>query len=349
MGQRLVDRVNLDFEWVLNGDQTNSKNIISSFEYIYFIINKSPERVLLAHRKYSKNYINYLSSFGFNTEHVFEAASPLNWWAPLDNEELVKKLNSKIYALSVSEKIGHCPKTIVFDKLKDIPVSEDQSLIKNDIGVSGNGNYVIACNTKVDENIVSKKIGHGPYLYQPYLNRVMDFGITLDLDNESYFSNENFMGQFGRFSGGRLMTNVELLDLLQSFGIAGDKVLKELIIQFKSMGATGIIQFDNFTYKDAQQNLNLYFMCEINYRKTMGLVLKSLKEHFHRPFGQWHIFPKNLNEKAYNELLNKYKDNKDVVITSPENVRFLSAYFMADSDSVILELINIFKSDLGVK
>lgn len=349
MGQKLVDRVNLDFEWVLNGDKSNSKNIISSFEYIYFLINKNPERVLLAHRKYSKNYIDYISSFGFNTDHVYEAVSPLNWWASLDNEELVKKLNSKIYALSVSEKIGHCPKTIVFDKLKDIPISEDQNFIKNDIGVSGNGNYVIACHTKLDENSVSKKIGHGPYLYQPYLDRVMDFGITLDLDEECYFSNENFMGQYGRFSGGRSMTNVELLDLLESFGIEGDKVLKELIIHFKEMGAYGLIQFDNFTYRDADQNLKVYFMCEINYRKTMGLVLKSLKDHFNRRFGQWHIFSKNLNEKAHADLLNKYKANKDVLVTSPDNVRFLSAYFMADSDNIITELISNFKSDLGIK
>ncbi len=88
-------------------------------------------------------------------------------------------------------------------------------------------------------------------------------------------------------------------------------------------------------------------MCEINYRRTMGLVIKNLG--LRNTLGEWHIFPKQLKENDHHALLKKYFDNKNVLITSPENNRFLSIHFSARNQVEIEQEIERMKSELGIE
>lgn len=347
MGQKQFDLVNLDFELSLNGvHQKNANNIIAEFEYIYFFINRDESRSLVAHRNYSKIYLDYLNAKGIKTSFVYEKETANNWWGSLENIDIAKKLNSKVFAYNYTLQFQNYPEAQIVKNLSEINISAGKYILKNDTGVSGNGNYIFSLPGEIKEDAIVKKIGNGPYLVQPFLERVTDFGITLDLENETYFANENFMGQFGRFGGGRVLSNEKLKELLDSF--EGDFDFIKMIKEFKKMGARGTLQFDNFTYRCSDTGeLKLYFMCEINYRKTMGLVIKELSNR--NQFGEWHIFPKGLKEKEHRVLLERYWHNDNILVTSPENSRFLSIHFSAATQGEVDLEINELKKFLSIE
>ena len=64
-----------------------------------------------------------------------------------------------------------------------------------------------------------------------------------------------------------------------------------------NLGAISNIQIDSFVYRESGQ-LKLYALVEVNYRKSMGLVIQSLADKGnHSDWVEWRIGPaKSLKE-----------------------------------------------------
>jgi len=65
---------------------------------------------------------------------------------------------------------------------------------------------------------------------------------------------------------------------------------QKIVKSYLDMGATSNTQIDSFVYREGD-HLKLYGLVEVNYRKTMGLVIQSLAEKFNQSdIVEWRIF-----------------------------------------------------------
>ena len=165
---------------------------------------------------------------------------------------------------------------------------------------------------------------------EPLLRRVLDVGTTFLLNSEKkiekQFSVLNFNNEQGGFRGG-LGSHDQAK--LRDYVLKNDKIdlnplfseTKEIAQKYIEMGATKNIQIDSFYYLDStNQNVKPYYLCEVNYRKTMGLVIQSLAEKYSQhDIVEWHV-----RSKKEIDLDESFYQKGEQVRLSPEGTHFLS-------------------------
>lgn len=319
--------VDLDYENFLfdpNYLPSNSKNIaaIREFEYVFFLVNKEP-CILKNLKNYSENYLNKLKELNFYIPQLSpEFTTCENWWGSRINLELEKKLNSKITSAQIAKDLG-CGflngKIVnsldeITAHIKDLPFKK--FILKSPFSFSGIGHTIF---TKDQVPLVQF---HTPYLLEPVYDRVFDLGITFEMQDGIFsrmFMVENFNNQKGSFKGGmgagKLETFIEVIREKYQYDLTShlDKY-HQIFETYKKLGATGNVQIDSFVYRDEfDGSLKLYQLVEVNYRKTMGLVIQNLAEHFPAKYIEWRI-----------THTSEYENQSDYIKLSPENNKFNS-------------------------
>ncbi|MDD0854210.1 hypothetical protein HBN50_13945 [Halobacteriovorax sp. GB3] len=333
-----TDIVNFDYEDALNGvvNEKRSQSIISEFEYIYFLVNKDESSMMKNHREYSQDYLNHLKKFGMVIPGLNSNSTDCSpWWGSLQNKELKILLNSKTKVRHIFEEIlAQFPQLLNTFEEQEIELFLNASpyekyIIKSAFGVSGSGNRVLA-RSEVKQSILNLK--GEEYLLEPFYERIFDVGITIE-SRENIFYVRNFNGLYGRFSGGELITKQKMIDLLKPLGLNLDDLIDFYKERLLLLGVFDSIQIDTFFFKDFDGTMRFMPMCEINYRKTMGLVIKNLDESLGH--GRWFIVPKKIKEEHYSDILRDINERfgDDVFITSPPKTRFLSFYIRGGFDS----------------
>ena len=317
--------VNLDYEAFLFGPNYNaqsSKNIaaIKEFEYVFFLVNKDICR-LKNYKNYSQNYLDKLKELGFFIpEFSSEDNKVENWWGKKTNLELEKKLNSKLTSCEIARKYGWGfldGKVVsnleeVNSHIENLPHSK--FLLKSPFSFSGIGHSYFE-----KGNVPLVKF-NSELLLEPVYNRVCDIGYTYVQENGNYISDFlvlNFNNEKGSFKGGMGFKNIQLaLDFISTeYGFNFSEIeinnYKKIVDIYKNLGAKENIQIDSFIYKDELSNkLKLYQLVEVNYRKTMGLIINSLCEHFNRNRIEFRITHTGQFENDSNWIKLSPEDNK---------------------------------------
>jgi hypothetical protein len=288
-------KVDLDYESFLfdpayREDLPVYQKIIREFEYIFFLINKE-SCVLKNYRDYDKNYLNKLQGLGFVIPKLDpRAQSAKFWWGNHHNYTLEQTLNSKITSAKVAQDNGwgFSQGTIVSTvaeiqvHLKRFPQYKNW-IIKRPHGFSGIGHYQFEAST-INPFILSKILG-GEVLLEPLYKRFFDIGTTFVINDgiiERQFMVENFNSSQGGFRGGVGCANVDNFKKYIQESYSYDlheleKITREIANIYLKTGAIGNIQIDSFVYEE-DGILKLYPLVEVNYRKTMGLVIQSLAD-----------------------------------------------------------------------
>jgi hypothetical protein len=163
---------------------------------------------------------------------------------------------------------------------------------------------------------------HQPYLLEPVYDRVFDLGITFEMQDAKLtrmFIVENFNNAKGSFKGGMGAQSVEdFISIIQNkyqFNLKPHlEKYREIFDEYLKLGATNNVQIDSFVYRDEfDGSLKLYQLVEVNYRKTMGLVIQNLAEHFPAKYIEWRI-----------THTSEFENQKDFIKLSPENNKFNS-------------------------
>lgn len=293
-------KVNLDYEASLfdpNYLENNSNNhkIIREFEYIYFLIQKE-KSTLKNFKGYEKKYLDSLLKMGFVIP-VFapNAIQCEYWWGQHHNRALEQKLNSKLTSAAVAKenKWGFYDGAIIgnLEQLKshlDKKPHIKKWLLKSPHSFSGIGHFQFDSHslTEIEKNIILK-LKKEVFLLEPYYNRMFDIGTTFIINDgiiEKKFMVENTNSLTGRFTGGIGANNINLFKnyIFKKYSYSLDEldlVTDEIAKYYLNLGAQCNIQIDSFIYKE-DNNLKLYSLVEVNYRKTMGLVIQSLCEVF---------------------------------------------------------------------
>jgi hypothetical protein len=309
--------VNLDYESSLFDPlyQVNnpaSLRTIKEFEYVFFIVNNAPA-ILKNIRTYDEDYLNHMKKLGFTLPELNpKGLKAKNWWGALESIELESKLNSKLTSALLAQKHnwGFFSGTLV-TSLAEIQSHIDHFpnvkrwLLKKPHSFSGIGHYQLDPK-KYDEEKLSNFLDQRSLL-EPQYERVFDIGTTFVIENgviKKQFMVENFNSVSGGFKGGagshdhdtfkKYIRNKYQYDLTELENIT-NKIVKTYI----DLGATSNTQIDSFVYKE-DGHLKLYALVEVNYRKTMGLVIQSLAEKYnHVDIVEWKIFtPKDLKHQS---------------------------------------------------
>ena len=285
-----------------------------------------------------------MSKLGFVIpEFNREITNEIKWWGNHHHYELEKKLNSKLTSAALAKefnwgfKHGKIVQNIneLKNHLQDTSHQEiSEWIIKKPHSFSGQGHYRFS-KEKINYFIIEKILTE-PVLLEPLLERVLDLGTTFILNSEEIDNNAikinkqftvlNFNNEQGGFRGGAgSHDQKKLCDYVLSKYCIDLTLLYEetqkIAQKYIELGARKNIQIDSFYYKDpTTKEVKPYFLCEVNYRKTMGLVIQSLADmNTHNDVIEWHVRSKkeiDLDPDFYNQ--------KEQVRLSPDGTHFLS-------------------------
>jgi hypothetical protein len=290
-------KVDLDYEASLFNpgyvkDSPANQKIIREFEYVFFLIQKE-KSVLKNVKSYEKNYLNELENLGFVIPRFDPLATEYEcWWGHHHNTELERKLNSKLSSAEIAAKNnwGFYQGAIVknLDELRFHLQKHPQVkkwIIKHPYSFSGIGHSQFSIDS-FDE-LVLTKILVDKVLLEPVYDRVFDIGTTFEIANgtmKKWFMVENFNSKAGGFKGGAGSNGVDKFKkyIFEKYSYPLDeleKITQEIAETYLGLGALSNIQIDSFIYQEDGE-LKLYPLVEVNYRKTMGLVIQSLAEKY---------------------------------------------------------------------
>jgi hypothetical protein len=289
-------KVNLDYEAYLfeknyNENSHKSLSFIKEFEYVFFLINNHT-CFLKNYSTYDEDYLGSLRKFGF----VIPSFSPnetkfINWWGPQFNKELEKKLNSKLTSAELALKSGWglFDGAIVANRAEAqewmSQFSHTKWILKNPYGVSGSGHHVY----KGQEFL-------GLHLLEPIHQRLFDIGTTFEVYDgvlKNKFMVLNLNSNNGAFKGGIAGMNLDIFKnyILEKYNYdltSLEEITNEIFKSYQTMGAISNLQIDSFVYCE-NNILKLYPLVEVNYRKTMGLVLQNLAIKLNSNLIEWKI------------------------------------------------------------
>ena len=290
-------KIDLDYEAFLfdpNYSEAIPKylKINKEFEYIFFLVNKE-EAVLKNVRSYEKSYLDSLKKIGFVIPGLNSNAEDFDyWWGRRKDIELERILNSKITSaeIAINNGWGFFEGAIV-EKLSDVKnhlgkySAIKKWIIKRPHGFSGIGHYQFETEN-FDESVLLKILTE-KVLLEPYYERVFDIGSTFEVRDgviTRSFMVENFNSETGGFKGGAGASDVEKFKkyIEQKYHYSLDELVNITLMiakKYLSLGATSNIQIDSFVYRENGE-LKLYGLVEVNYRKSMGLVIQGLAERF---------------------------------------------------------------------
>ncbi len=329
-------KVDLDYESFLfdssyREDAPQFQKIVREFEYVFFLVNKEACR-LKNLKDYDKNYLNKLKLNGFIIPELApRALDAQSWWGNHHDYALEQTLNSKITSAKIGKDKswgffeGALVSTVdqIAEHIKKYPQHE-RWIIKRPYSFSGIGHYQFS-SSGLNPFIIGKILA-GEVLLEPVYDRLFDIGTTFVIEEgiiKKKFMVENFNSQQGGFKGG--MGARSLNDFKKNihekynFSLNElDKITDEIVEIYLSMGALYNIQIDSFVYKENGQ-LKLYPLVEVNYRKTMGLVIQSLAEKYPEAAQvEWMIRTK----KEIEEEGNFYQVYPDLLRLSPDGTHF---------------------------
>lgn len=290
-------KVDLDYEAFLFDstyieDAPVNQKIIREFEYVFFIINKE-KAILKNYKTYGEDYLEHLKKMGFVIPQFDSGSKCFSyWWGNRHNKEIERELNSKITSSNLASlnqwgfKEGAIVETLEELKrhLKNYPQKE-KWVIKHPNGFSGIGHKQF--NSNAFNDLEFSKLLREKFLLEPEYERVFDIGTTFEVENgviKKYFMVENINSKVGRFRGGVGASSVDKFKkyIFNKYDYSLNELeeMTQKIAQiYLKKGASSNIQIDSFIYREDEE-LKIYALVEVNYRKTMGLVIQSLAEKY---------------------------------------------------------------------
>ncbi len=290
-------RVDLDYESYLfdtnySEDSVLNLKIIREFEYIFFLVNKV-DCTLKNARDYEKNYLNKLKALNFVIPQLNPRATDTkSWWGNRHSYPIEQKLNSKITSAEIGSIYGWGfykgalvkSSEEVIEHIKKYPENINW-ILKRPHSFSGIGHYQF--NAPSSNKFIMDKIITAEVLLEPLYNRVFDIGTTFVIEDgliKHHFMVENINSPSGGFKGGVGASSIDKFKkyIFEKYNYDLNElelITKEIAQIYLEMGAINNIQIDSFVYLE-NGAFKLYPLVEVNYRKTMGLVIQSLADSY---------------------------------------------------------------------
>lgn len=358
---------NFDYEYSLF-DENYSHNdkkyqkMRAEFEYVFFFVEKE-HSLLINENNYQPDYLSYLRELGLTIPDFSKVKNKyLNWWGDLSDYEVEKILNSKITSSKLSLSKGWEPKeskicysrdSIIDHLLKHLDIK--RWFFRNPYSMAGRGNFTVGIEDKNWRTYLEKKIQKdipNGLILSPQLSRILDLGVRVFTGTLKKEITINLLNDNGQFNGGLIYSNEEEIKayIKNKTLIECESIFEkweEIANYYQNIKEIKSIQIDSFFYQE-KSNIKIFPLVEVNYRKTMGDMLKSLKTFLPKDgVGAWVVFNrkeleliKNIDEfkKQYKDVLYRLDTKEGVILTSPVHNQFYSFFIAANNRSSLKEI-----------
>jgi hypothetical protein len=273
-----------------------------SMEYLFFILSKHKDFVLLSEKidpyfeEYLKKKFRGMGKY-LSRDEILNQDSNLVEWGRFhsidqngnikDDIEKIKTsrlLNSKISQLKIykTEDTLH---SRILEKGTEIQNPNFPLLFKPDLSFSGIQHKILS---NKEDLITFQKKNSSKGVLQEYKNRVLDFSLLYEIDENSIqylCSTEMQINEKNTYLSSKLLKRSSLESILQmnslEFTDLNEKII-ELVRGFLSNICTkyrGPISVDGFVYKE-KYSLHVREISEINFRYTMGRILYEISKKY---------------------------------------------------------------------
>lgn len=247
--------------------RTPKKN--SLFEFLFLWI-ENPNLTLLADAHYSESFLEKIREHRGEIPHILTSqTTDYNcWWGDnnsLESWEREREINSKVTSFKAREKLGlEIGDSYLIESETELPIlaNETDFIIKEELGFSGRGQW------KYEPN--GKRKPKTPYIIEPLLNKLTDYGVTYTDIGESFVI-ENLNDANRQFKGGIFDSSLSYDSIL--------KVGSNIFEYYKKKFGVNKLQIDMFEYEE-KGKVQLIALCEVNHRKTMGYIIWKLHNLF---------------------------------------------------------------------
>lgn len=318
---------NADFEWQLFQKNQFFKSSKKTQEFEYLINWVEPHQTIYTTINYPKDYQRWFFKFNHEAFKFTDSASSITpWCGNFDQIELKRKLQDKSKTLNFAAQYNLGPQQ--FSLINDAAQIEPGFLYKYPKSLSGMGHYHFQDQEKMKNLLKSGEV----LTKEKILNRILDFS-TLWQDCQLMYFYRNIVTDNYQYRGTIVEKNIGFLtseerDFFES--------KKHFLLGWLD-NLKGIFSIDSFLYLENDQR-KIYFLSEVNCRKTMGYSAIHLAQKFFPDaikvkflFGNYKI-PVSDYEKIY-------LNSKGLILPlSPDGHKFKCFLIAGDSDQDISNL-----------
>jgi len=313
-------------------------------QYLFYYINKDPDLKLVSYFDLTNQSADYLQSKGIKLPTFIKNVEGENWYGKLNELELEKKLNSKLYSYELLKSLNLLPEDFyVVDTISEIENILQRSSVKKWILKSpyfcgGLGINIIENSSDLPRNLTT------PHILEPCLDRMIDMAVYYDPISGESFPYVSLIQKNGTYLGGKIYAKQETMDLeLKQNGFyeafyQNVETAQVIIKELKKYNLQQPLTIDSFLYND-NGKIKAYPMCEINYRISMGTLNAGLKSFIPengvglllslmpKPGINWQtILPYSPSEKTGVLSLNDGNPYETALLISAENPNILNRY-----------------------
>lgn len=257
--------VNADYESVLFHGKKGPPAVNHALEFLAFYLQDLP---VLTNHHYSQEFFEKVRKLSGKTPRIVNSGTPSNWWGPLVDPELERWQNSKLTSAALSKAQGWGEVQIVSsNELSELNVTKEM-IVKDPFSMSGRGLFVLR-----PGEITQLKNLPDQLIVEPLLKRRFDFSHFVFPDGK-VISYENMVDERFQYRG----TLIQPLSFQDKVSPEEWRVFEEklaIIINHYGHQAPYGYSIDSFVYED-EGKLRIYPLCEVNARRTMGLIAYEL-------------------------------------------------------------------------
>lgn len=289
--------VNADYESVLFHGKSGPAAMNHALEFLGFFLQDLP---VLTSYNYSQEYLRFVRELSGKEPSTVTTGNAINWWGPLTDLPLEQYLNSKLTSAELVRANGWADVRIVAgDELTSLKISKP-IIAKDPYGMSGRGLFTLNPGEIPQLKQVPDKL-----IIEPLLRRKYDFSHFVFPDGR-VIGYENLVDERFQYRG-TLIQPLSFRHLISEAKWSNFERQLALIIDHYGTKAPYGYSIDSFVYDD-EGELRIYPLCEVNARRTMGLMAFALSE--------------LLNPGGKSALTLKSKLSDKAVKLSPEGTRF---------------------------
>lgn len=271
--------LNFDYEYELYDiDLPSVKRDVICAEFDYLLFYLPLDGGVLLRRAISEEFYQ---SVPFKHPYLTKRRDVTNYWGALENVEVERKLNSKIFSLEIENEldINFCDKQLCRNKQElDLYIQRHKHqklLYQHPSLFSGIGQGIL------DSSHCLKEF---PLICSCHLHRRLDFGSVIYPDG-NMIRYVNLVNQKGRYVGTILVPDDEFSFLVAQMVGKPLEVVETVLTEnlhhlykvdkrVREEGANAPCQYDSFLFDDGV--LRSYPLVEINYRKSMGQLFYQM-------------------------------------------------------------------------
>jgi hypothetical protein len=223
-----------------------------------------------------------------------EAASSLDaplhdllWHLPVAPPEVVAAVNHRFFCLRIAEELGCAlPGARIIESLADLDLDLAHEalrawVVKAPLSASGRSRFIErdgpAISSEKGRRTVERLFDrHGPLLFEPWMDRVEDFGVSVLLtpDEVRVVSvHRQLVDLKGQFAGIELEAQLPPAERERV-----EEVVEGVASALRREGYVGPFGIDLWRYRRPDGTLVLHPLGEINARMTFGLVARALAD-----------------------------------------------------------------------